>query len=305
MSNDKPKNAIEEVSKSLGPVPVSTQVGISAMAMQMALNYHDSNIIKDGTMYQQLKIEGAQITGLNLDLVFETAMRIERHLVGGEVRVNNLLMDLVETIIDEGARRAYDDTIRPITSASDSTIDESETGTRLSFVATVVESLDETTGRMRVKFDDTTQLSLFVERSLDKQYPNIHDLLTEGQRYQFVGFVDESDQISLESFEREVLDDDVDYTVYEISSADAPEIQKGGGTILSFVGEVLGRSGEHREFATLQMEDGTPLVIFLCGDLDEKYPNLDELVVVGNKLKIQAYINEIDLITPQTIELLK
>jgi hypothetical protein len=82
--------------KGLEPIqdaPVSTTTGIAAIALNMALKYHDTTMIKDGAMYQQYKLEGRNIRGLNLDMVFETAIQIETHLLGASDRIAGLVVD--------------------------------------------------------------------------------------------------------------------------------------------------------------------------------------------------------------------
>src|SRR3990167_8274411 len=61
--------------------PVGQMVGISAIALNMALKYHDINTVQDGTLYQQYKLEGKNMHALHLDEVFHTAIQIEQHLV--------------------------------------------------------------------------------------------------------------------------------------------------------------------------------------------------------------------------------
>lgn len=65
--------------------------GLGAIALNMAIKYHDVTIIKDGTMYQQYKMEGRNMRELHLDEVFETAIRIEQHLLGTPERLAKLM----------------------------------------------------------------------------------------------------------------------------------------------------------------------------------------------------------------------
>lgn len=79
--------------------------GIAAIALSMALKYHDVAIIKDGVMYQQYKMEGRNIVPIHLDMVFETAMAMERHLVMAQDRIAAILMEAItaEPAEDEAA----------------------------------------------------------------------------------------------------------------------------------------------------------------------------------------------------------
>ena len=72
--------------------PIGPMVGISAMALNMALKFHDINTIQDGQLYQQYKLEGKNMRGLHLDMVFETAIRMETHLVAANKRVAKMIV---------------------------------------------------------------------------------------------------------------------------------------------------------------------------------------------------------------------
>lgn len=84
--------------KGLEPIngtPVAPAVGIAAIALNMAIRYHDISTIKDGTLYQQYKLEGRNIETLHLDMVFETAIRMEAFLLGASDRIAKLIVDAV------------------------------------------------------------------------------------------------------------------------------------------------------------------------------------------------------------------
>jgi hypothetical protein len=72
----------KEIGEALPNAPVAPAHGIAALALSFALKYHDTTIIKDGAMYQQYKLEGRNLRPLHLNEVFETAIRIEAHLLG-------------------------------------------------------------------------------------------------------------------------------------------------------------------------------------------------------------------------------
>lgn len=80
---------------------MSPATGIAALALNFALKYHDINTVQDGTLYQQYKLEGRNFQNLQLDMVFETAMRIEAHLVTSEERIAAIVIECLETGLDE------------------------------------------------------------------------------------------------------------------------------------------------------------------------------------------------------------
>ena len=84
----------------LGNTPVAPAHGIAAIALNMAMKYHDMSMIKDGAMYQQYKLEGRNITSIGLDDVFETAMRIEAHLLGSSDRIAKMIVDALEVSVE-------------------------------------------------------------------------------------------------------------------------------------------------------------------------------------------------------------
>lgn len=93
----------KEMASELGAAanaPVGTAVGIASIALNMAMKYHDINTVQDGALYQQYKIEGRNLRDLHLDDVFETAMRIERHLITANERVAKIVFDAVEEVLD-------------------------------------------------------------------------------------------------------------------------------------------------------------------------------------------------------------
>jgi hypothetical protein len=79
----------------LGETPIAPAHGIAAIALNMALKYHDINVIKDGALYQQYKLEGKNMTDLHLDAVFETAIRMEAFLLGASERIAKLVVDAI------------------------------------------------------------------------------------------------------------------------------------------------------------------------------------------------------------------
>lgn len=81
--------------------PLPTSVAISALAMNFAMKWHDMSLIKDGAMYQQKKLEGANIELISLDSVFETAARFERHFLTSSDRIAGIVIDVLAEIPEE------------------------------------------------------------------------------------------------------------------------------------------------------------------------------------------------------------
>jgi hypothetical protein len=54
----------------IGDVPVAPAHGVAAIALHVAIKYHDMGMIKDGALYQQYKLEGDNITTIALADVF-------------------------------------------------------------------------------------------------------------------------------------------------------------------------------------------------------------------------------------------
>ena len=80
--------------------PVALAHGIAAIALSMAMKYHDISIVKDGALYQQYKLEGKNLRELHIDMVFETAVQIERHLLGASDRIAKLIVDALEVDVE-------------------------------------------------------------------------------------------------------------------------------------------------------------------------------------------------------------
>jgi hypothetical protein len=99
---------LHEVANAAPGTKIAPAHGIAAIALNMALKYHDINTVQDGELYQQYKLEGRNMHTLHLDHVFETAIRMEAHLIGGSKRIAGLLVDALEIIVtdeEEEARR--------------------------------------------------------------------------------------------------------------------------------------------------------------------------------------------------------
>lgn len=103
-SDEQEENAVAEPFKelvpALGNTPVAPAHGIAAIAMSMAMKYHDINTVQDGALYQQYKLEGKNMRSLHLDHVFETAQRIEAWLLGSSERIANIMVDALEAGIE-------------------------------------------------------------------------------------------------------------------------------------------------------------------------------------------------------------
>ncbi len=90
--------------KALEPIqdnPVAPAHGIAALALNMALKYHDTNMVKDGALYQQYKLEGKNFRPYTIDEAFETAMKIEAWLLGASDRIAQIVIDCVKDAVIE------------------------------------------------------------------------------------------------------------------------------------------------------------------------------------------------------------
>lgn len=85
---------ILEAAEHLGAgAPIAPAHGLAAMALGMAVKYHDIATIQDGALYQQYKLEGRNLQTLHLDMVFETAMRMEAFLISAPSRLANMIVE--------------------------------------------------------------------------------------------------------------------------------------------------------------------------------------------------------------------
>jgi hypothetical protein len=98
---DEEKNELQELADAAPGSPVPVSQGIAAIALSMAMKYHDMTLVKDGQLYQQYKLEGRNITTIDLADVFDTAIQIELHLLQANERIARLLVDALEVVIEE------------------------------------------------------------------------------------------------------------------------------------------------------------------------------------------------------------
>lgn len=97
------KEVSENAFKGLEPLkdtPIAPAHGIAAIALNMAMKYHNIGMVKDGALYQQYKLEGKNIVPLHLDMVFETAIKIEAWLLGSSDRIAKLIVDALEVRVE-------------------------------------------------------------------------------------------------------------------------------------------------------------------------------------------------------------
>jgi hypothetical protein len=94
----------DDFAKDLAPIgntPVAPATGIAAIALTMAMKYHDIATVQDGTLYQQYKLEGKNMVPIHLDMIFETAMMIEKYLLGASERIAKIIIDVVSIVDDD------------------------------------------------------------------------------------------------------------------------------------------------------------------------------------------------------------
>lgn len=93
-------NEFKELAEQAGDTKLAPAHGIAAIALSMALKYHEINTVQDGQLYQQYKLEGRNMRDLNLDIVFETAIRIELHLLAASDRIANVVVEALQVAIE-------------------------------------------------------------------------------------------------------------------------------------------------------------------------------------------------------------
>lgn len=97
---DNPNKPFKELEQ-MGSAPIATAPAIAAIALNLALQYHNINTVQDGTLYQQYKLGGRKMRELHLDMVFETAIQMEAHLLGASERIAKLIVDAIVVAVDE------------------------------------------------------------------------------------------------------------------------------------------------------------------------------------------------------------
>jgi hypothetical protein len=88
----------DDILKDIEPIkdaPIAPAHGIAAVALTLALKYHDINTVQDGALYQQYKLEGKNMNPFHLDHVFETAERMELWLLASSERIAKVIVDAV------------------------------------------------------------------------------------------------------------------------------------------------------------------------------------------------------------------
>jgi hypothetical protein len=103
MTTDEKANdgGLGELAATGADFPVAPAPGIAAIALQMAMKYHDIQMVKDGALYQQYKLEGKNFVGLQLDMVLETAAYIEKWLISSNERIAKIVIDAIKVVVDD------------------------------------------------------------------------------------------------------------------------------------------------------------------------------------------------------------
>ena len=91
MSFDK-EDAAAGMPAELQEMRIGIPMSVAAMALNMALKYHDINTVQDGALYQQYKLEGRNMRNLELAYVFHTAEQIEKHFMDADRRIGKIVM---------------------------------------------------------------------------------------------------------------------------------------------------------------------------------------------------------------------
>lgn len=96
---------LHELEKHMPDAPVAPAHGIAAIALSMAMKFHDINTVQDGLLYQQYKLEGKNLRGLELGMVFDTAIKIEKHLLASSQRIAAIVIEAITTDEPEEANQ--------------------------------------------------------------------------------------------------------------------------------------------------------------------------------------------------------
>lgn len=98
---EEPHDMLEPVLEHGGDTRLAPAHGIAAIALSLAMKYHDIATVQDGTLYQQYKLEGRNMMPLHIDAVFETAIRIEMHLMASSERIAKIVVDAIADMPDD------------------------------------------------------------------------------------------------------------------------------------------------------------------------------------------------------------
>jgi hypothetical protein len=92
----------------MGDASVSPATAVSALALNFAMKFHDIGTVQDGTLYQQLKLEGKNMQPLHIDMIFETALQFERFILESPNRLSAQVMGAAEDVILDMIENALD-----------------------------------------------------------------------------------------------------------------------------------------------------------------------------------------------------
>lgn len=102
--SDPANDGFKELAEHAPDARIAPAQGIAAIALSMAMKYHDISTVQDGQLYQQYKLEGRNLVPLQLGMVFETAILMERHLIAASDRIADLLIEALEVTEEPNAR---------------------------------------------------------------------------------------------------------------------------------------------------------------------------------------------------------
>lgn len=97
LNEDNPFKGLEAI----GKTKIAPAHGIAALALNMALKYHDMCMIPDGATYQQYKLEGRNIRTIGLEDIFETAIKMEVYLLGASDRIAKVVIEALEVVVKD------------------------------------------------------------------------------------------------------------------------------------------------------------------------------------------------------------
>lgn len=106
---DKGESSLVHMAKHLPDTVMSPAVGVASIALDMALKYYDINTVQDGTLYERYKLEGKNIVPLHMDMVFDTAIQIEEHLMRSEKRIAGIMFAMLGEMSGDPAEDVPED----------------------------------------------------------------------------------------------------------------------------------------------------------------------------------------------------
>lgn len=92
---DAKSDDLKELAAVMPSAPIAPAHAVASIALSMAMKFHDINTVQEGALYQQYKLEGKNMAPLHLDMVLDTATRLEAWLMASSERIAGMIIDAV------------------------------------------------------------------------------------------------------------------------------------------------------------------------------------------------------------------